>query len=106
MVGALASIPLIVLQLQSPETAGFSPISAGAGLAMAATYLGITALLMHTPLRAALVAVFAPLGRTALTSYVTVTLVALGVATLWFRPISWLPRTEYVQLTDVGMAAV
>ena len=46
-----------------------------AGTVLAAFYIGVIMLLMHTPARRVLTAVFAPLGRMALTNYVSATLV-------------------------------
>ena len=46
-----------------------------AGTVLAAFYIAVIMLLMHTPARCVLTAVFAPLGRMALTNYVSATLV-------------------------------
>lgn len=87
-VGAMVAIPMTLWQLSMPDQAGFSPVSSVAGLATAAVYIGLTLALLHTPLRHALVAFFAPLGRTALTSYVSASLVGAGVgAALFSTPV-------------------
>lgn len=53
------------------------PVAAAAGLAMSVAYVATVVLLMQTSARDALDAVFAPLGRMALTNYICATLVAL-----------------------------
>lgn len=83
-VGALVAIPMTLWQLSAPAQAGFGPVSSIAGLTTAAVYIGLTLALLHTPVRRVLVGFFAPLGRTALTSYVSATLVAVAVGALVF----------------------
>lgn len=86
--GAVVAVPMTAWQLSAPEQAGFSSVSSIAGLATAAVYIGLTLALLHTPLRRALVAFFAPLGRTALTSYVSASVVGAGVgAALFSTPV-------------------
>ncbi|MEW9528069.1 DUF418 domain-containing protein [Microbispora sp. NPDC049125] len=50
-----------------------------AGLLLAGVYICVLLVLLRTPLRPALRAVFTPLGRMALTNYLTATLLVLGV---------------------------
>ena len=65
-----------------------------AGTVLAAFYIAVIMLLMHTPARRVLTAVFAPLGRMALTNYVSATLMLVVavmlivqsiVSALWLR---------------------
>lgn len=85
-VGALVAIPMTLWQLSAPELAGFSPVSAIAGLATAAVFVGLTLALLHTPVRRLLTAFFVPLGRTALTCYVSATLVGVAIGAVLFSP--------------------
>ncbi|MEU6266700.1 DUF418 domain-containing protein [Saccharopolyspora shandongensis] len=82
----VASAGFLVLQEQNPLNAGFTHSSAAAGLFMAVAYATGLLLLMRTPARRALSAVLEPLGRMALTNYVTATLLVLllgPLAGLW-----------------------
>lgn len=58
-----------------------------AGVVLAACYIGLLLWAVQSPLRDAVVAVFAPLGRTALTTYVSATLVIVAIAL--FLPSGW-----------------
>lgn len=75
-------IPIAViaswLQWQNKINAGFSSESAIAGLAIAATWLCVAILAMHTPARSFLQAAFAPMGRLALSNYIGATLIMLA----------------------------
>ncbi|MEV5552225.1 DUF418 domain-containing protein [Nonomuraea wenchangensis] len=65
-----------------------------AGLLLAGGYICLVLLLLRTPLRAALQAVFAPLGRMALTNYLTATLLVLAAGHLiGGRPGEWSSTT-------------
>lgn len=68
-----------LLALTSPEQRGTTMIGHAIGLIMAATYIAVFVALLHTPVRGALTAVFAPLGRMALTNYVTATLLMIAI---------------------------
>ncbi|MCM1014100.1 MULTISPECIES: DUF418 domain-containing protein [unclassified Brevibacterium] len=57
-------------------------ITAGLGITMALCYVIVVMLLMRTPAEAVLRAVFAPLGRMALTNYIGATLLLVGVRAL------------------------
>lgn len=72
---AIASVPALVLQRGNLVDSGFSTVSAVAGAAVAGAYATGVLLLLRTPLRQALIAAFAPLGRMALTNYVSATVV-------------------------------
>ncbi|MFC3995143.1 DUF418 domain-containing protein [Nocardiopsis sediminis] len=65
------------------RSAGIAQSGAVAGLLLAGVYTTGLCLLMRTPLRAALEAILAPLGRMALTNYLTATLLMLA-AGWWF----------------------
>lgn len=49
----------------------------GAGLALGGVYISLVLLALHTPIRGALAAVFAPLGRMVLTNYIGATILML-----------------------------
>jgi uncharacterized protein len=78
----LLAAPLLWWQAQDPLSAGFTVSSAVAGLVLAGAYVCVVCALLPTPLGRPLAAFFAPLGRTALTTYVSATLVLLAVNTL------------------------
>ncbi|MGV9328406.1 DUF418 domain-containing protein [Streptosporangium sandarakinum] len=65
------------LSLHDP---GFSLAFSTAGLLVAGVYVCVLLVLMRTPLRSALRAVFEPLGRMALTNYLTATVLVLAAA--------------------------
>ncbi|GLW08097.1 hypothetical protein Misp01_32270 [Microtetraspora sp. NBRC 13810] len=69
---------------------------ATAGLLVAGVYVCALLLLLRTPVRRALQAVFAPLGRMALTNYLTATVLVLLVAPLpGGPPHAWSPATVF-----------
>ncbi|WP_017559728.1 DUF418 domain-containing protein [Nocardiopsis baichengensis] len=79
---AAASVPAALWQFGEVRDTGFTASSAVAGLLMAGAYTSGIALLMRTPAAGALRAVFAPLGRMALTNYVAATPVVFAVGLL------------------------
>jgi uncharacterized membrane protein YeiB len=101
-----AAIPFVVMQLGSPETAGFDTASSIAGLLSGLCLLGTLAALLHTPLRAALDPAFAPLGRMALTNYVGATL--LGVLVGWplYAPLAGLRGIDGVPVSGAEMVVI
>ncbi len=96
LVFAAAAMPAVWLQVES-EAAGaesFSSWFALAGLLMAGAYVCALLVLLRTPLRPALQAVFAPLGRMTLTNYVTATVLVLVTArVIGGSPDTWSPTT-------------
>ncbi|MGW5689086.1 DUF418 domain-containing protein [Nonomuraea sp. NPDC003754] len=75
------AVPAVLLQIETP--AGDShPWFGLAGLLIAGAYVCALLLLLRTPLRPVLQRVFAPLGRMALTNYLTATLLVLVTARL------------------------
>lgn len=70
------------LQLQDTATGAYGPVGGITGLLLAATYIFLTAVLMQTPARKALTRIFSPLGRMALTNYLTATLFMLVIEQL------------------------
>ena len=91
---AIASVPAAAWQLQDLVASGFSLSSAVAGLTMAGAYCtGIVLLMRARSTRAGLTALFAPLGRTALTCYITATplLLLAGAALDLPHEASWTP---------------
>ena len=103
IVAGLAAILFIVLQLASPTTAGFDATSAAAGLLQGMAIIGALAALLHTPLRRALVACFAPLGRMALTNYVGATVLGVLLSLPWGAPVGRLRHLESMPVTDDTM---
>ncbi|WP_405139303.1 DUF418 domain-containing protein [Sphaerisporangium sp. NBC_01403] len=82
LVFAAGAAPALWLQIQSGAAGagGFSSWFALAGLLTAGVYVCALLLLLKTPLRPALQGVFAPLGRMALTNYLSATLLVLVAA--------------------------
>ncbi len=78
----LAAVPALRRQLAHLENSGFDTASGVAGALMTVAYAAGILLLLHTPLRRLLVAVFAPLGRMALTNYLSATVVMIAVGQL------------------------
>ncbi|MER7083790.1 Uncharacterized membrane protein YeiB [Saccharopolyspora kobensis] len=76
-VSALAGAGFLVLQEQNPLNAGFNGESAAAGLFMAIAYSAGFLLLLRTPASRVLSPVLEPLGKMALTNYVTATLLII-----------------------------
>ncbi|GAA4088218.1 DUF418 domain-containing protein [Nonomuraea soli] len=80
---AVAAVPLLVWQVSlDPADPAFSRAFALAGLAVAGVYVCAVVALMNTGARRVLEAVFAPLGRMALTNYLSATLIVLAVRPL------------------------
>ena len=102
---ALAAVPLLVLQAR-PDDAGpaSNVVYPLAGLVLAGVYAGGLVLLLRTPLRRVLVAVFVPLGRTALTNYLGATVAVLALARLADDPETW--STADVLAIAAGVLAV
>ena len=76
-VSAAIAIPTLILQARDITSSGFSIVSTVAGLALGGVYISLVLLALHTPIRGALAAVFAPLGRMALTNYIGATILML-----------------------------
>lgn len=76
-VSAVAAAGFLVLQEQKPLHAGFTSESAAAGLFMAIAYSAGLLLLLRTPAARVLSPVFEPLGKMALTNYVSATLLII-----------------------------
>ncbi|MGC5010346.1 DUF418 domain-containing protein [Streptosporangium sp. DT93] len=67
-----------------------------AGALVAGVYVCVLLVLLRTPLRTALTTVLAPLGRMALTNYLTATVLVLGVRQVLGAPHDWSPATVYL----------
>lgn len=67
-----------------------------AGLLIAGVYVCLLLALLRSPARPALRAAFAPLGRMALTNYLTATVLVLGVAHVVGHPERWSSKTVLV----------
>lgn len=94
VVGAVltvAAVPVLWAQATAElSDAAFSRIFAVAGLLLAGVYTCVVFTLTHTPLRSVMAAVFAPLGRMALTNYLTATVIVLVIAhVVGIRPQDW-----------------
>ena len=91
LVSAAVAVPTLMAQAGDLIHSGFSVVSAAAGLAVAGVYVSVVLLALHTPVRGALVVVFSPLGRMALTNYVSATLLMLAGGVLLDLPasLSW-----------------
>ncbi|MEV0597551.1 DUF418 domain-containing protein [Nonomuraea cavernae] len=77
------AVPTVWLQVRTPiDDAHFNTWFGLAGLLIAGVYVCALLLLLKTPLRAALQTVFAPLGRMALTNYLSATVLVLVAARL------------------------
>ncbi|WP_203417647.1 DUF418 domain-containing protein [Kineococcus radiotolerans] len=85
---AAVAVPTVLAQASDLAASGFSIVSALAGLALAGVYASTVLLALRTRLRRPLVAVFAPLGRMALTNYVSATLLLLAAGHLLNLPAS------------------
>jgi uncharacterized protein len=96
---AAAAVPALWWQLRTaadPADGAFARAMAVAGLLLAGAYVCGLLVLLRTPLRPVLRAVFAPLGRMALTNYLTATVLVLAAARLLGDPQSWAPATAYL----------
>jgi uncharacterized protein len=87
------AVPAVRWQL-SPRAGGLIGVSSGlplavAGLLLAGVYVCVLLVLLRTPLRGLLHAVFAPLGRMALTNYLSATVCVLAVSRVLGRPERW-----------------
>lgn len=84
LVLAAAAVPALWLQIETGAAGAdaFSSWFGVAGLLTAGFYVCALLLLLRTPLRPLLRTVFAPLGRMALTNYLSATIVVLAVAHL------------------------
>jgi uncharacterized membrane protein YeiB len=79
------------------DDAHFGLALAGAGLLVAGVYVCALLVLLRTPLRPALRAVFTPLGRMALTNYLTATVLVLAVRrVLGGAPDTWSSTTVFL----------
>ncbi len=76
------AVPALIIQDQDPLNAGFSTSSGVAGFCLAVTYITGLLLLLRTPLRRGLGGVLEPIGRMALTNYITATLLVIPLGHL------------------------
>ncbi|MDP9868081.1 DUF418 domain-containing protein [Streptosporangium brasiliense] len=76
---AAGAVPALWWQSGDPGDPGSARAFALAGLLLAGVYICALLVLLRTPLRPVLQAVFAPLGRMALTNYLTATVLVLAV---------------------------
>ncbi|MEU8171503.1 DUF418 domain-containing protein [Microbispora hainanensis] len=105
LVLAAAAAPVLWLQTRSdPVGHDFSISLAGAGLLIAGVYVCVLLVALRTPLRPVLQTVFAPLGRMALTNYLSATVLVL-VASLAFEgsPHTW-PASTVLLIAGVILA--
>ncbi|GAA1597123.1 MULTISPECIES: DUF418 domain-containing protein [Kribbella] len=77
---ALLAVPLLIWQTRlQPEDGTFSLALAAGGLVVATFYICLLLILLRTPLRPVLKAIFSPLGRMALTNYLSATILVLTI---------------------------
>lgn len=81
-VSAALSVPALLTQLHGPRDLGFALTTVVAGLCMATAYSSGLALLVRTRAGKPISAALEPLGRMALTNYVTATLLMVSVGRL------------------------
>lgn len=96
---------MLWLQTRSDSVSrAFSISLAGAGLLIAGVYVCVLLVALRTPLRPVLQTVFAPLGRMALTNYLSATVLVL-VASLAFEgpPHTW-PGSTVLLIAGVILA--
>ncbi|MBB6349507.1 putative membrane protein YeiB [Nonomuraea muscovyensis] len=79
----------VVVQMNNPAGRAAGVVTAIAGMLIGGVYVCMLLLMLRTPLRAALHALFAPLGKMALTNYLTASILVLAVAHLHGRPQDW-----------------
>ncbi len=79
---AVGAVPAVRWQLAHLENSGFDTASGVAGTVLAVAYATGILLLLNTPVRQVLVAAFAPLGRMALTNYLSATVVMVAAGHL------------------------
>ncbi|WP_214402278.1 DUF418 domain-containing protein [Pseudonocardia lacus] len=82
LVAVAVCVPALVEQLATPGDPRFTAAGGRAGFAMALAYVTGLSLLWATPVRRLLAAVFEPIGRMALTCYVSASLVVVPVGAL------------------------
>ncbi|MFI6742906.1 DUF418 domain-containing protein [Nonomuraea sp. NPDC050451] len=105
---AAGAAPALAVQAGLPGGDMGSPVvrlaSVVAGLLLAGVYICLILVLLRAPLQSALRALFAPLGRMALTNYLTATLLVLAAGHLIVgRPREW-PSTTVVLLATSILA--
>ena len=89
----VVAVPLTIWQVTTIENSGFDAQSAIAGLATAGVYFSLLSLLMTTNASRILETAFAPLGKMALTNYVSAAplMLAAGVLLDFPHETSWTP---------------
>ncbi|MFI7533525.1 DUF418 domain-containing protein [Streptosporangium sp. NPDC049376] len=95
---AVLAVPVVWLQVREVR---FTLTLALAGLLIAGVYVCGTLVLLRTPLRAVLESLFAPLGRMALTNYLTATVLVLAAT----RLVGGVPQ-EWSTATVLAIAGV
>ncbi|MFD6142970.1 DUF418 domain-containing protein [Promicromonospora sp. NPDC060271] len=83
-------------QVGDVDTLGYRIVLQAAGVLIAGVYVCALLVLLRTPVRRVLRAVFAPLGRMALTNYLTATVLVLAVAHVVGHPERWSSKTVLV----------
>ncbi|WP_406675029.1 DUF418 domain-containing protein [Nonomuraea sp. N2-4H] len=93
---AALAVPVGALQAQQVQPGLTMPLG---GLLIAGAYICLLLILLRTPLRPVLQAVFAPLGRMALTNYLTATVLVLAVAPVMDGPPHAWPTVAVLAIT-------
>jgi uncharacterized membrane protein YeiB len=106
LVLAVGAAPAVWVQAGSQSgDVRFGLSMAGAGLLVAGVYVCALLVLLRTPLRPALQAVFAPLGRMALTNYLTATILVLTVGHVLGGPPDKWSSTTVLLIADAILTA-
>ncbi|WP_419703620.1 DUF418 domain-containing protein [Promicromonospora sp. NFX87] len=101
LVLAAAAVPAVWAQASfervgDTDLLGYRIVLQVAGVLLAGMYVCALLVLLRTPASRALRAVFAPLGKMALTNYLTATVLVLGVAHVVGHPERWSSKTVLV----------
>ncbi|GAA1256806.1 hypothetical protein GCM10009677_03790 [Sphaerisporangium rubeum] len=103
---AAAAAPVLWWQASMPADApAFRYVMPAGGLLVAGVYVCVLLVLLHTPLRPVLRVAFAPLGRMALTNYLTATVLVLAITPfLGGAPHTW-PATRVLLVAAAILSA-
>ena len=99
--GTIAVFTLAPVEVRT-DVAG--PAGGGVALLMTIAYVSTFIALLHTPVRPLLVTVFSPLGRMALTNYLTATLLMVAAKFVWGAQF-WAAGTDRVWATAMAVCA-
>jgi uncharacterized membrane protein YeiB len=101
ILGTIAVFTLAPVEVRT-DMAG--PTGGGVALLMTIAYVSTFIALLHTPVRPVLVTAFSPLGRMALTNYLTATLLMVAAKVVWGAQF-WAAGTDRVWATAMVVCA-